>query len=410
MGLFDYFKSKSLAPKAQSSAGTFRGFDDPAFLEFIRSGAGAETESGVTVTVEKALKNTTLMRCVSLISFCIGNLPLHLRERDTKHKAEQHPLYSLLQKPNNWQTRFQFRSLMQYRALVYGDAYARIIWSGQKPIALIPISNERIKPKQLDNFDVLYEYTSPNGRQITLNWKDVFHISYGISHDGLTGVSLVKEAAEAIGLAIQTEKAAARLFTKGMLAGGALEATGALSDEAFNRLKKSMEKHEGADNAHQWLILEEGLKANTFNQTGRDSQHIETRKHQIEEIARPFGVPRPLLGVDDTSWGSGIDVLGQFFVRYGLNPWFVAWEQAIERDLLSDREATQYEAKYNANALLRGSMKEQAEYWALALGAGGHHPWLLQEEVRELDDRPRAADLGKGFAHKEATNVTTEST
>ncbi len=109
---------------------------------------------------------------------------------------------------------------------------------------------------------------------------------------------------------------------------------------------------------------------------------------KIEEIARPFGVPRPLLGVDDTSWGSGIDSLGQLFVRFALNPHFEAWQQAIERCLLDDEEAEIYEAKFNVAALLNGSIKDQGEYFAKALGSGGHQPWMDYAEVRETVDLP----------------------
>ena len=120
--------------------------------------------------------------------------------------------------------------------------------------------------------------------------------------------------------------------------------------------------------------------------TGKDAQALEQRSMQIEEIGRAFGVPRPLLGMDDTSWGSGIDVLGQFFVMYGLNPWFEAWQQAIERDLLTDAEAEIYQAKFNPAALLRGSMQAQSDFFAKALGSGGHTPWTNAAEVRDALD------------------------
>ena len=117
-----------------------------------------------------------------------------------------------------------------------------------------------------------------------------------------------------------------------------------------------------------------------------------------------FGVPRPLLMVDDTSWGSGIDVLGQLFVRYGLNPWFTAWEESIQRDLLRDDEQDKFYAKFNAGALLRGSMKDQADFFAKALGSGGHYPWMHPEEVRDLSELRARDDLPApiGGARKEA--------
>ena len=400
MGLFDLFRRGSepqsaepMHPQAMAGhAATFVNFDDPRLLEFMREGHA--TESGVNVSTKVALKNTTVMRCVSLISFSVGMLPLHLIDNESKQKADDHPLFRILhRKPNDWQTAFEFRSLMQQRALVDGNAYARIVRSGGRIIRLVPLASDRVRPRQRSDWRVEYEYQRPDGERTVLAPEDVFHLRYGISEDGISGLSLVKQAAEAIGLAVQTEKAAARLFKNGMLVGGMMSVKDKLSPEAFDRLKAQMDAREGAEMAHKWIIGEEGLEAKPFSQTGRENQHIEMRKHQIEDIARPFGVPRPLLGVDDTSWGSGIDVLGQFFVRYGLNPWFEAWQQAIERSLLNEREQERYEAKFNAGALLRGSMKDQAEFFAKGLGSGGHHPFLEVDEVRGWLDLPHSDDL-----------------
>src|ERR1044072_9221578 len=361
---------------------------DPRFLYFIRGGHGAVTEAGITVTPKAAMRNTTVIRCVSLISFAAGTLPLHLRNKQTKAKASDHSLFRVLhRKPNAWQTAFEFRSLMQQRVLGAsgngdrGDAFALIVRSGKKIIALVPLATERVTVRQRDDWSLEYEYRRPQGGTSILQQRDVFHLRYGLSEDGFTGISLVKQAAEAIGLALQTEKAAARLFRNGMLVGGMMSVKSTLSEDAYLRLKNQMDEREGADQAHKWIIGEEGLEPKPFSQSGRDSQHIEQRKHQIEEIARPFGVPRPLLGVDETSWGSGIDVLGQFFVRFALNPHFEAREQAIERSLLTEDEAEIYEAKFNVGALLNGSMKDQAEFFAKALGSGGHQPWMDYEEV-----------------------------
>jgi HK97 family phage portal protein len=371
-------------PKAQA-------LDTHALMEMLR--VGADTASGVAVSPHTAMKNTTVLRCVSLISFSVGMLPMHLQDRETKEVAA-HPLDRILhRRPNGWQTAFEFRSLMQQRALVDGDAFALIVRSGGRVVSLIPLSRGRVQVKQRNDWTLEYRVTRPDGSTAILEQRDVFHIRYGISEDGYTGLSLVKQAAEAIGLALQTENAAARLFKNGMTVGGMLKHPTHLSPEAYERLAKSMKDREGADNAHKSLILEEGMTFDPGGQTGRDSQHIEQRKHQIEEIARPFGVPRPLLGVDDTSWGSGIDILGQMFVRYGLNPWFEAWQQAVERDLLTDAEAARYEAKFNPGALLRGSMKDQADFFAKGLGAGGHAPWIAPDEVRQIMDMPPRDDL-----------------
>lgn len=385
-----YFKNllramTGVAPKAQA-------VDSHQLMEMLT--VGAETSAGVSVSPKLAMKNTTVLRCVSLISFTIGMLPLHLHRKDDKSKADDHPLFRVLhRRPNSWQTAFEFRALMQQRALVDGNAYALIIRSGPRVAQLVPIASARVQVEQKDDWTLEYRVTRADGKVATLPQRDLFHLRYGMSEDGFTGLSLVRQAAEAIGLALQTERAAARLFRNGMVVGGVLKHGETLSPEAFARLKASMADREGAENSHKTLILEEGMDYSPGGSTGRDSQHIEQRKHQIEEIARPFGVPRPLLGVDDTSWGSGIDVLGQFFVRYALNPWFEAWQQAIERSLLTEAEAEQYEAKFNAGALLRGSMKDQAEFFAKGLGSGGHAPFLEVDEVRGWLDLAHSDNL-----------------
>ncbi|MBO9398741.1 phage portal protein [Shimia sp. R9_2] len=396
MSVFSIFRRSEPQAASHSSVksmagdlAAFNGLDDPALYEFIRTGGGNLTESGETVTIKSAMRNTTIIRCVSLISFSIGMLPLHLQRKDDKSNATEHPLFRLLhRRPNPWQTAFEFRSLLEQRALQHGDAYARKVYSGNKLLYLIPMNPAHVTVRQRDDWSLEYRLDRRDKSPMVLPQREVFHLRYGLSDDGISGISLVKQSAEAIGLALQAEKAAARLFRNGMIVGGALKHPGTLSPEAYERLRASMNEDAGAEGAHKWKILEEGMELQPSAQSNKDSQAIENRKHQIEEVARPFGVPRPLLGMDDTSWGSGIDVLGQLFVRYGLNPWFEAWQQAIERDLLTEREADLYEAKFNPGALLRGSMKDQAEFFAKALGSGGHQPWMEWREVREVMDLP----------------------
>jgi HK97 family phage portal protein len=350
----------------------FENIRDPRLREFFRS--GYETSSGAGVTPHTALRNTTVFRCVSLISYSIGMLPLHLLKGDDfdSDKATEHPLYRILySEPNNWQTAFDFRSHMQMNVLVHGDAYAMVVRSRGNVSRLVPLNPHQISLNQNSDWTLTYRYNRPDGGQQDLRPEDVFHLR-GLSYDGVHGMSLVRQAAEAIGLAMRSEEAAGRLFRNGMLVGGILSHPGKLGPEGIKNLRESLEeRYAGAENAQKWMVFEEGMKAEKVSQTAVEAQHIETRKHQIEEIGRIFGVPRPLLGVDDTSWGTGIEQLGIGFVRYGLNQWFTAWEQAISRTLLTDQEKKIYKAKFNEGALMRGSMNDQANFFARALGRAG---------------------------------------
>ncbi|WP_019999072.1 phage portal protein [Aureimonas ureilytica] len=372
-------------------------------MEFLR--CGYESASGATVTIDTALRNTSVFRAVSLISYAIGMLPLQLINEDTKEKASDHPLYRLLHRePNNWQSAFDFRSLMQMRALVHGNAYALIIRSrdlttGKKNIVrLIPLDPEKVTVTQNPDWTVVYKYTPSQGGQRILNPDEVFHLR-GLSVDGIHGLSLVRQARDAIGLAISAELAAGRLFKNGSFVGGVLTHPGKLSDPSLEHLKASLAEKEGAQNAGKNLVLEEGMKYEQLGQNARDAQMTELRKMQVEEIARVTGVPRPLLMVDETSWGSGIEALGRFFVQYALGPWFEAWQQAAERSLLVGDEKDTLSIKFNPGALLRGSMKDQADFFSKALGTGGAPGWQSQNEIRGILDLPPKEgcdDVSKG--------------
>lgn len=400
-----------LRPQASAEGAQFSSLNDPGLVQMLRD--GGLTQSGAVITPDQALKNTAVFRCVSLLSYSIAMLPLHLhRQGSEREKATEHPLFRVLhRKPNDWQTAFEFRQLMQTWALTEGDAFAAKVRRGDRVIGLLPMDPRRTTVEQRDDFSIVYKFTPRNGGQRTMQARDVFHLR-GFTTDGIRGRSLVKQAAEAIGLALQAEKAAARLFRNGMIVGGALvmPQNKRLSEEAYERLLASMEEREGSENAHRWMIAEEGMEPKPFQQTAQGSQHLEMRSHQVEEVARTFGVPRPLLMVDDTSWGSGIDVLGQMFVRYGLNPWFEAWEQAIWRCLLSDEDQETYYAKFNAAALLRGSMKDQADFFARGLSVNNQQSFLHQDEVRDWLDLPARGDLPGPITRKDGNDDPTRST
>jgi HK97 family phage portal protein len=390
-------------PSVRSEGAIVYSLDDPRVIDLLRDGYLAA--SGFTVNAETALRNPAMFRAVSLISNSIGMLPLNLINKETKEKAKEHPLYRLLhRKPNDWQSAFDFRGLMQLRALVYGNAFALIlrnydVRSGSKQIkGLIPIHPDLMTVTLNDDWTVTYKYQPKTGGARYFKAAEILHLR-GISLDGLNGFSLVKQACDAIGLALSAELAAGRLFKNGAFVGGALKHPGKLSDDAFNRLKASLAEKEGAENAGKNLILEEKMEYQQFGQNARDAQMTELRKLQVEEIGRVSGVPRPLLMVDETSWGSGIEALGQFFVAYALNPWFEAWQQAIERSLLTDEEADRYEAKFNPAALLRGSLKDQADFLAKALGSGGHQPWMHVDEVRDVMDLPERESPPSPLGH-----------
>lgn len=388
--------SRIVRPRA-NTAPHFDSINDAALIDFM---SGGMTAAGIAVNNRKAMYNTALLRCVTLISTVIGMLPLNIFEQGSdKAIAKKHPLYRLLKhKPNDWQTAYEFKSYMQLKVLQYGNAYARIIRSRGRVIMLVPLCPTRIEVKQSDrDWSLSYTYTRNDGSKSVLDQDDILHLR-DLSDDGIKGMSRVEKAKEALGLALQAQQAAGNTFKSGMMAGGALSTDGELSDESYARLRQQVDEKSGAAHANEMLILESGLKAQIWSNTAKDAQQIENRNHQIEEIGRVFGIPRPLLMMDDTSWGSGIEQLAIFLVQYGMQPYFTMWEQALSRDLLTDDEFDKHYFKFNERALMRGTLKDQADYFTKALGSGGHMPWMCANEVRDLTDLnqktdPRASEL-----------------
>ena len=373
-------------PRASAEGITFQGLDDPALLEFIRNGQ--------TTSANRMVRNMAALRSLSLISNGLGMLPISLYEAGSNKKVmREHQAHKLIRvKPNPWQTPMEFKSQMQLLLETEGNAYARIIRSGTRPIHLIPFEKGRVQAKLGGNYRMQYTCTTENGNQLTLDQEEILHIRE-ISFDGVLGLSKRQLSEDVFELAASAQRAAVNVFKTGVMAGGSIEVQNALSDRAFDRMKQSLnDEYSGAENMAKWMILEEGAKANQFSSTAKDGQQIENRNHQIEEVARLYGVPRPLLMMDDTSWGSGIEQLAIFFVQFTMAPRFVCWEQALARSLLTDREGETLYFKTNERALLRGTLKDQADYFAKALGSGGHQPWHTANEIRDLAEYPADSD------------------
>lgn len=390
---------QTVAHRASANAGQPKASitDSSVLAEMLRGGG--------SITVKDAMRNAAVNRCVNLISSGIGQLPLHLMQTDlegtAQAKARDHPVYRILMsRPNNYQTPFVFKRHMQRMALTNGDGFALPIRTGNRVSELIPLDSKRMRVKQAKDWSVDYIYAGGDG-QGERRWKsgELFHLM-GPSDDGIKGMSMTDYARDVLDLSRQSDKSMLSMMKRGARPGGMLKLPSGktLTDEQFERLQEQFNSdYAGAENEGKWIIGEDGLDATQFQSSAKEAQSVEFRDQQVEEIARIFGVPRPFLMMDDTSWGSGIEQLGIFFVQYGLAPWFVAWEQAIAMALLNERERETLYAKFNERALLRGSMKDQGEYIAKLLGAGGSPQVIEQNEARGLIDLPPHPD-GTGLS------------
>lgn len=356
------------------------------------------TDSGVNVSAESAMRVTTVFACVRIISWTLASLPLPLYRRlepRGKERATEHPLYALLHdRPNSEQTAFEFRALLQAQALLYGNGYAEIEFDRfGLPVALWPVPSGRCRPRRSKSRELFYEITLPDGTPKPLQAYQIFHVK-GLTLNGDEGLSVIAAHRQGLGLTLAAEEFGARFFGQGANVGGVATHPGKLSPEAYERLKTSLEeKHQGLGKVLRILLLEEGMKFDKLGIPPNDAQFLETRRFQIADTARMFGVPSHMVNDTErtTSWGSGIEEQGIGFVVYTMGPWFANWEQQITRKLLLDGAALEYFAEFLVDGLLRGNIA--ARYSAYAIGR--QWGWLRADDVLEMENRNPLPD-GQG--------------
>lgn len=341
------------------------------------------TSSGKVVNERTAIQTTAVYACVRVLSEAIAALPLHTYRYTSngKEKAIDHNLYHLLHnEPNPEMTSFVFRETLMGHLLLWGNAYAQIIRDGRgKVIALYPLMPDKMTVDRNENGDLIYIYLK-DGMSYVLKSEEVLHIP-GLGFDGLVGYSPIAMAKNAIGMAIATEEYGAKFFSNGANPGGVLEHPGVVKDPA--RIRESWNSvYQGTGNAHKVAVLEEGMKFQSIGIPPEQAQFLETRKFQINEIARIYRVPPHMIGDLEKSSFSNIEQQSLEFVMYTLDPWVVRWEQAIVRSLISPTEKKEYFVKFNVNGLLRGDYQSRMSGYAV----GRQNGWLSADDIRELED------------------------
>lgn len=302
---------------------------------------GQTSSSGIVVSPQRAMQDIVTMQCVSIRAQDLAKLPVHVWRKKTgggQEIARNHPLERLLRKPNAWQTWFEFCESMQVAYLLKSNAYAPIARDGRgKPTALIPVWPERVCLYEALDGELYYKVTSSTAheRAVLKSFSDpipaddVLHLRW-LSFNGLSGLSRLSLMRDAIGLNLALEGHSSKLFSNGARPGGVLETDAKLSDEAFARIKsKWNEVYGGSENSGKTALLEEGLKWKPQTMTSVESQTIEARKAQMEQIATGFDVPMHRLGIIPDGGGAAILQAHQMYLNNTLSSDAERWEAKL---------------------------------------------------------------------------------
>lgn len=394
---------------SQLVAPSLRANTPNALNDFWYSPVTSAASSGVNVTEESALKISAVWACVGLIADMMGMMPLHTYEEladDDRQRAKGYYLYDVLRyRPNAYQTPFDFKCMMTIHLLLRGNGYS-LIRPTRRGFAgeLLPIHPDAVTVQYLrsgvwtditdttawavgrvpQKGEIRYQVRQHDGTATIVNDDDMFHVR-GYTKNGITGMSMIKYGLESMGLALAAESYGSRFYSQDGTPGGVLEHDGPLTDQNRKDLIESWNlRQAGLGNAHKTAVLPQGVKWHQISISPEDAQALETRKFQIQDIARWFRVPLHLIQDTEksTSWGTGIEELGRGFVAFTLGPWMTRWEEAISRDLIV--ETGRYYAEFMSESLVKGDIKTRYEAYAQARLNG----WMNANEIRKRENMP----------------------
>lgn len=326
--------------------------------------------SGKTVNEFTAMQTTAVYACVRILAETLAALPLQLYRYTPggKERVYDHPLYHLL---------------------IWGNAYAQIIRDRLGRVqGLYPLRPDKMTVCRDDRGKIFYLYTktgdeNPNIKpygQVALQKEEVLHIP-GLGFDGLVGYSPIAMARNAVGMTMACEEYGASFFANGASPSGVLEHPGVLKDPG--KVRDSWNAvYRGTGNAHKVAVLEEGMKYQQIGIPPEEAQFLETRKFQLDEIARLYRIPPHMIGDLEKSSFNNIEQQSMEFVKYTLDPWVIRWEQAMQKALFLPEEKKQYFLKFNVNSLLRGDYESRMTGYSI----GRQNGWLSANDIREMED------------------------
>ncbi|RMG71920.1 MAG: phage portal protein [Chloroflexi bacterium] len=329
---------------------------------------GTATQSGINVSDEQALRVSAVWSCVHLIAQSVANLPLNVYEltpTGRRQITERDPLVDLLKlSPNRFMKPRDFRLHMTTQLALWNNAYAVIEWSGERPVSITPLRPNRMVPYINDDNDIEYHY-STSGGVVVYSKKSILHLK-GVGSDGIVGFDRLSFARESLGLAVSAEVFAAKQFANGGNGGG-----GFLMFDQFLTDKQRKAAHEmysgmneTAYNANQLWILEGGVKYEPSKLPPDTMQMVETRKMQIGEIARFFGVPEVLLGTSSgaSSWPASFEQQVLSFLTFTLQSYLDEWESALLDSLVPAGRKNRIVFDHDTTGFIRTDSQAKAAY------------------------------------------------
>ena len=347
---------------------------------------GYATASPVEVNEDSAMQLSAVWACVRLLSETVASLPVNVYRKTAKGRdlAPDHWLSLLMaRKPNRYQTKVEFFETLMLNLALHGNAYAKITKVGGQIRSLLPLMASQIETKLLPDGSVVHLYHA-DGNVDVLSSDSVWHVKlYG---NGIVGKSPLAFGRNMFGIAQAAEQSVSKIYANGGKPSGVL---------SFDRLLTPAQRASVRENFatlttgtdDRLLVIEQGMKFDAVSMSPQDIELLASRKHQIDEIARWFGVPSILINQNEgsTTLGSSTAEIISGFYKLNLRPYLERIEASVTTWLFTPDEANQYEFEFDFEGLLRSDLKSRLEGYRTAVAG----TILTPNEVRRIEGWPR---------------------
>lgn len=375
------------------------GLVDQMWADFF--GGSATSKTGISVNWKSALSVTTVLACCRVRADGLATVPWKLYQRTEKsvngktvvdrREARDQPLYDLLATaPNEWMTSLEFRETQSFHVDLAGRSYAFLNKVRGEIVEMILLDPARVVCKVNADYTRTYTLTGLDGVTQTVPGDQIWHVK-GPSWDTVEGLNIVRYAAEAIGLALATEESHAMFHRNGARPSGVLSTDGAIGEAGLVKLAAWVRRHfGGAENTGKIMVVDRAAKFSAIQMTGVDSQHVETRKFQVERICEVLRVMPIMIGFsgDKNATFASAEQMFMAHLVHCIRPIHRRFGGSGDLFLLKkeQRQKGFYTGFVDAD-FLSPVMKDKGEYNSTALGKASPG-WLTPNEIRGFDELP----------------------
>lgn len=342
-------------------------------------------DAASTVTYDSAMQLSAVWACVKLLSETVASLPLTVYKttEDGRKVHDTHALSILFSgKVNRYQTKVEFLETVLLNLVIHGNAYCVVTRSGDRITSLLPIMTAQVEPMLLDDGSMVYNYLTDSNVTVFAA-QNIWHLK--LMGSGTVGMSPLAYQRNSLGIAQAAEGAVTKIYRNGAKPSGVLSIDRLLKPEQREQIRNNFSSLTTSSD-DRLMVLESGMKFESVSLSPQDIELLASRKFQISEICRWYGVPSVMINDSNGTsvWGSGIEQVMQGFYKLTLRPLLEKIESSIMVNLLTPAERNRMEVEFDFDALLRADLKSRYESYRLGITNG----LMTPNEARAAEHLP----------------------